>query len=89
MIITSPPPKPAALPDRRFHDLRHTAATLLLSRGVNIKLVSEMLGHSDIAFTLIIYGHLLPHTHEQAAVVIDEIFGNEASSGQNLPSNAE
>lgn len=81
--------KRAGLPDRRFHDLRHTAATLLLLRGVNIKLVSEMLGHSDIAFTLRIYGHLLPHTHEQAAVVMDEIFGTAASSGQNLPSNAE
>jgi len=36
----------------RFHDLRHTAATLLLERGVNVKMVSEMLGHSSIAITL-------------------------------------
>lgn len=69
--------------------MRHTAATLLLLRGINIKLVSEMLGHSDIALTLRIYGHLLPHTHEQAAAVMDEIFGNPNSSGQNPSSNSE
>lgn len=68
----------AKLPDRRFHDLRHTAATILLLRGVNIKLVSEMLGHADIALTLRVYGHLLPHTHEQAAAMMDEIFKRRA-----------
>lgn len=66
--------KKAKLPDRRFHDLRHTAATILLLRGVNIKLVSEMLGHADIALTLRIYGHLLPHTHKQAAAMMDTVF---------------
>ncbi len=70
--------KQAGLPDRRFHDLRHTAATILLLRGVNIKLVSEMLGHKDIALTLRIYGHLLPHTHEQAAAIMDEVFAKRA-----------
>jgi integrase len=70
--------KKAGLPDRRFHDLRHTAATILLLRGVNVKLVSEMLGHSDITMTLRVYGHLLPHTHEQAAVMMDEVFARRA-----------
>lgn len=70
--------KRAGLPDRRFHDLRHTAATILLLRGVNIKLVSEMLGHADIALTLRVYGHLLPHTHQAAAAIMDEVFERRA-----------
>lgn len=70
--------KRAGLPDIRFHDLRHTAATILLLRGVNVKLVSEMLGHADIALTLRVYGHLLPHTHEQAAAMMDEVFKRKA-----------
>ncbi len=61
----------AELPYIRFHDLRHTAATLLIARGVNIKVVSEMLGHSSIAITLGIYGHVLPHMQQQAADVMD------------------
>lgn len=52
--------KEAGLPSLRFHDLRHSAATILLARGVNIKVVSELLGHSDIVITLRTYGHLLP-----------------------------
>jgi integrase len=44
----------------RIHDLRHSAATLLLSKGVPIKVVSEMLGHSDVSITLSIYAHVLP-----------------------------
>ncbi len=54
-------------PDTRFHDLRHTCATLLLSRNVNPKIVSEMLGHSSIAITLDTYSHVLP-TMQQSAV---------------------
>jgi integrase len=52
----------AALPDAiRIHDLRHGSATQWLSAGVNPKLVSERLGHSNVAFTLQVYGHVLPH----------------------------
>ncbi len=65
----------AELPDLRFHDLRHTAATLLLARGVNVKLVSEMLGHSDVTTTLRIYGHVLPHMHHAAVAVMEQVFG--------------
>ena len=53
-------------PDTRFHDLRHTCATLLLSRNVNPKIVSEMLGHSSIAITLDTYSHVLPTMQESA-----------------------
>jgi integrase len=52
--------KRSGLPQIRFHDLRHTCATLLLSKNVNPKVVSEMLGHSSISITLDIYSHLLP-----------------------------
>lgn len=56
----------AGLPAIRFHDLRHSAATILLSMGVNIKVIQEMLGHSDIAITLRVYGHLLPSMQQEA-----------------------
>jgi integrase len=55
-----PPLEQAGLPPMRFHDLRHTAATLLLSRGLTPKIVSEMLGHASIAITLDIYCHVVP-----------------------------
>ena len=50
----------AGLTHMRFHDLRHSAATILLAKGVNIKVIQELLGHSDIVITLRTYGHLLP-----------------------------
>jgi integrase len=53
--------------DLRFHDLRHTCATLLLSEGVNAKVVSEMLGHASIAITLNTYSHVLPDMQDSAA----------------------
>jgi integrase len=52
--------KKAGLPDIRFHDLRHTRATLLLSRGHHPKLVQELLGHASVAMTLNRYSHVLP-----------------------------
>lgn len=54
----------AGLPDLPFHCLRHTAAMLLLGRGVNVQLVSEMLGHADIHITLRTCGHVIPGMHE-------------------------
>ena len=63
----------AGLPsDTRFHDLRHTCATLLLSRNVNPKIVSEMLGHATIAITLDTYSHVLPDMQEKAARALEE-----------------
>ncbi len=59
--------KRAELPtNTRFHDLRHTCATLLLSENVNPKIVSEMLGHASIAITLDTYSHVLPTMQESA-----------------------
>ncbi len=65
--------KSAGLPETtRFHDLRHTCATLLLSKNVNPKIVSEMLGHANIAITLDTYSHVLPDMQEKAARALEE-----------------
>ena len=59
--------KKAGLPKAtRFHDLRHTAATLLLAAGEHPKLAQELLGHSNIAMTLGTYSHILPTMQHQA-----------------------
>jgi integrase len=57
-------PKEAGLPDVRFHDLRHTCATLLLAKGVNPKFMQELLGHVDVGLTLNTYSHYLPSMGE-------------------------
>ena len=64
--------KRAGLPRVRFHDLRHTCATLLLSKNVNPKVVSEMLGHATIAITLDTYSHVLPTMQESAAAAMED-----------------
>ena len=56
----------AGLPKIRFHDLRHTCATLLIEGGANIKVVSEYLGHSDVVTTLRIYVHVMPNMQADA-----------------------
>jgi integrase len=60
-------------PTTRFHDLRHTCATLLLSRNVNPKIVSELLGHSSIAITLDTYSHVLPTMQESAIRALEDV----------------
>lgn len=67
--------KKAELPHMRFHDLRHAAASLLLAEGVQVKVISELLGHSDITTTLKVYAHLMPSAQEQAASAMDAMFG--------------
>jgi integrase len=62
----------AGLPKIRFHDLRHTCATLLLSKNVNPKIVSEMLGHASIAITLDTYSHVLPNMQDSAAKAMED-----------------
>jgi integrase len=63
----------AGLPNIRFHDLRHTCATLLLSRGVHPKLVQELLGHATIAMTLDRYSHWIPSMGEQTAAAMQAV----------------
>lgn len=66
----------AGLPEIRFHDLRHTAATLLLQQGVHAKVVQERLGHSQISLTLDTYSHVLPSMQEEAAAKLDTLMNN-------------
>ncbi len=67
--------KRTGLPEIRFHDLRHTCATLLLSENVNPKVVSEMLGHASITITLNIYAHVLPDMQDSAANAMEAALG--------------
>ncbi len=64
----------AGLPHMRFHDLRHSAATILMAAGVHPKVVQERLGHSTIAMTMDIYSHVLPSMQREAADKIDDMF---------------
>ena len=64
----------AGLPEIRFHDLRHTAATILLGLGVNPKVVQEWLGHSHISITLAIYAHVTEGMRQEATTKLNEQF---------------
>lgn len=64
--------KKAKLPQIRFHDLRHTCATLLLSRNVHPKYVQELLGHSNIAITLDTYSHVIPGMGDHTARAMED-----------------
>jgi len=66
--------KKLKLPNIRFHDLRHTHATLLLMQDVHPKVVQERLGHSKISITLDTYSHILPNMQQEAAEKIDKLF---------------
>jgi integrase len=66
----------ASLPKSfRFHDLRHTCATLLLRQGVNPKFVQELLGHADVTLTLNVYSHVLPDMGDAAAGAMGDVLG--------------
>jgi integrase len=63
------------LPRLRFHDLRHSAATLLLAQGVHPRYIMELLGHSSITVTMNTYGHVLEEMKSETARQIDAVFG--------------
>jgi integrase len=65
--------KAAGLPVIRFHDMRHTAASIMLANGIPIMVVSRILGHSSAAITLRVYGHLMPGGMEEAAELMDMV----------------
>ncbi|MCU6710476.1 tyrosine-type recombinase/integrase [Paenibacillus sp. J5C_2022] len=77
--------KKAEIPKIRFHDdLRHTVATLMLSRNINPKVVKEILGHSDIRVTLDTYSHILPSVHKETAKKFGRmLFGDPRHHLQN------
>jgi integrase len=64
----------AGLPQVRFHDLRHTAATIMRREGVNLEVVSEVLGHADPATTMRIYSHVQPDMQATALAALDRVF---------------
>ena len=59
----------------RFHDLRHSTASLLLSLDIHPKIVQELLGHSNISITLDIYSHSMPSLQKKAISKLDELLG--------------
>jgi integrase len=67
-----PPPK-LPFPPVRFHDLRHSAATLLLAQSVSPRYITELLGHSQVSFTMQTYAHVLPEVQKRTAAAMDEI----------------
>ena len=67
----------SAVPRIRFHDLRHTHATLMLQAGVPPKVVSERLGHATVAFTMDVYAHVIPGMQARAAETFGQlVFGD-------------
>jgi integrase len=65
--------KKANLPELRFHDLRHTAASLMLNHNVPVIIVSKRLGHAQPSITLDVYGHLIPAKQKEVASLMDEL----------------
>jgi integrase len=82
MKVTFRPALKSALPHKaglRFHDLRHTCATILIAAGAHAKLVQERLGHSSITTTLNLYGHVLPTTEAALVDEMDKIYAGATS----------
>lgn len=67
----------------RFHDLRHSAATLLLAQGIPARVVMDILGHSQINLTLGTYSHVLPHMQDEAAEAMNAALGGTLGTPQN------
>jgi len=65
--------KRAGLESVRFHDLRHTFASLMLLHGAKPKVISEALGHSSVAFTMDVYSHIISGMQEDAMALLDEV----------------
>ncbi len=72
----------AGVPHMHFHDLRHSAATILLCMGINIKVIQSLLGHSDISITLGLYSHLLPTMQQEVVDKWDDAFGKDDGAPQ-------
>ena len=77
--------KKAGLPDIRLHDLRHSAATLLLSVGVHPKVVQEILGHSQISITMDVYSHVLPGMQHDAMSRLNDAIKEDHVQSNSSP----
>ena len=72
----------AGLPPIRLHDVRHCYATAALASGISPKIVSERLGHASVAFTLSVYGHMIPGLDREAA---DQVAAMILGHGTSAP----
>ena len=70
----------AGVPRIRFHDLRHSFATLSLEQGMDIKTVSHMLGHTDAGFTMNTYMHVTDSMQENIANAMENLLGGNAAN---------
>jgi integrase len=75
--------KRAGLEHVRFHDLRHTFASLMLLRGAKPKVISEALGHASVAFTMDTYSHIIEGMQEDAMALLDEVLPAGVSRRNN------
>ncbi len=81
--------KRAGLPHIRFHDLRHTCATLLLSQNTHPKFVQELLGHATIAITLDTYSHVLPGMGDYTARAMEDALEEDPQEEKSAEDAAE
>jgi integrase len=72
--VWAPAREAAGLPGARFHDLRHFYASALIRAGLNVRVVSERLGHANAAMTLNVYAHLWPDDEDRTRQAIDDVF---------------
>jgi integrase len=75
--------KMAELPKLRFHDLRHSTATLLLAQGVSPRYISDLLGHSQVSFTMQTYAHVLPEVQREVATKMNAVLSRVATPVAN------
>ena len=78
----------AGLTGVRFHDLRHTFASLMLLRGAKPKVISEALGHNSVAFTMDVYSHIIEGMQSEAMALLDGVLpegGNNKSVAKLSP----
>ncbi len=75
--------KKAGLENVRFHDLRHTFASLMLLRGAKPKVISEALGHASVAFTMDVYSHIIEGMQEDAMALLDEVLPAGVTGDKN------
>jgi len=75
--------KQAGLKNVRFHDLRHTFASLMLLRGAKPKVISEALGHASVAFTMDTYSHIIEGMQSEAMALLDEVLPPGKTKAEN------
>jgi hypothetical protein len=78
--------QPASYP-LRFHDLRHSCATLLIAQGVHARVVMEILGHTNITITMNTYAHVLPQVSREAADKLDSLLPPDKPESEDQESD--